>query len=516
MKIRSKKMGCKKNTHSDLISFQIHNVRLIDENHLPEIEKTIKTFNSAKRCAFKRFNSMNLDWLLKSGRSMGNAETLWQVDRNVGSPIQGTELAIKDWLFKNNHFLDTTLLHDAVMDGFKTFRSFNNKRSRWQTSKSSPSFGELELRSKKKITKEEFQLTRNASITVIGKKAKGGNPKFKFNLEDNNTFTFTLNRKRIGFNFNSNRFSKKGIETLNSIVNAMSEDKLPVTITLTRLEKKGRFNLTLTYSGGELKKDRSRKQSNIVSGIWVSDEVIHHQIIDKTSNNKVIHSRTWKVEDFSGEKRTRKYLDERIAKKDLGKVKKIREKIANRTISEARNILKKIFTTSKGYGASTMVVESARHKTERDFNNSFISFSKNKIETSSSNPCFMTYSRLVKMIQTQCSKFNMKLEKVDGTFIQLKAILESHSMMDAIKNACTTMIGRIDKQSKNRFLGLTDLRKQLADPSMLDWVSHLLHNKRTRQARGEIRMAFKRRAVEKAARLVDNRHRLFDIDINDI
>ena len=164
-----------------------------------------------------------------------------------------------------------------------------------------------------------------------------------------------------------------------------------------------------------------------------------------------------------------------------------------------------------------MVVEDARHKSNRDFNNSFISFSKNKIETSSSNPCFMTYSRLVKMIQTQSSKFNMELEKVDGTFIQMKSILESHTMMDAIKNACTTMIGRTtSEKTKTRNLGLTSLRKWMTNPSMLDWIGHLLHNKRTRQARFEMKKAFTQRTVEKAVRLIDNRYRPIDIDINDI
>ena len=109
------------------------------------------------------------------------------------------------------------------------------------------------------------------------------------------------------------------------------------------------------------------------------------------------------------------------------------------------------------------------------------------------------------MVQTKCSEFGMELGKVDGTFIQLKAILESHSMTDAIRNACTCMVGRFISKSDN---GLTDWRKWMSDPSMLDWVGHLLHNKRPRQARTEIRKAFNARAVEKAVRLVDNRNRL--------
>ena len=86
-------------------------------------------------------------------------------------------------------------------------------------------------------------------------------------------------------------------------------------------------------------------------------------------------------------------------------------------------------------------------------------------------------------------------------------------MADAIRNACTTMVGRYTNKSD---VGLTDWRKWISDPSMLDWVGHLLHNKRSRQAKSEIRKAFNSRAVEKAVRLVDNRNRSHDIDINGI
>ena len=513
------KMGGK-NAHFDIVSFQIHNVSIADEKDLPEVESILKTYNSAERCAFKRFKDMGIEGHLLSQRNNGR-KSLWRMDKEMGSPIQGTVMALKDWLVKKGYFLDSVLLHNATMSGLKICKSFWKKQTRWQTSKSNPSFGDMESRSRKKITKDEFQLTRNASMTVVGNK-RCGNQKFKID-PDNLSFTFAWKRRRIKFNFSSNRFSKKGLKTLNEIVYSMEHGKLPVTMTLTRLEKKGRFNLTLTYSGGEIERhvdssfSSSKTQSrNIVSGIWVNDEVIHHQIMDRTSG-KVLHHRTWKVEDFSGEKRARKYLDSRIAAKDWGKVKKIREKIASRTTSETSIILKKIFSISKGYGAKTMVVEDARHKSNKDFNNSFISFSKNKMMEQASKPCFMTYSRLVKMIQTQCSKFNMELEKVDGTFIQMKSILESHTMMDAIKNACTTMIGRItSEKTKTRNLGLTSLRKWMTNPSMLDWIGHLLHNKRTRQAKFEMKKAFTQRTVEKAVRLIDNRHRLFDIDINDI
>ena len=490
-----------KNAHSDIISFQLHNLSLSGNNHV-EIETLVKTYNSAARCAFKRFKEIGLNGLLKGNHGKKN---LWQIDKETGAPIQGTMMSVKEWLVKKGYALDSVILLNAVMDGLKTYRSFEKKQSKWQTSKENPSFGDMDARSRKKITKDEFQLTRNASMTIIGK-AKVGNPKFKIDIE-NNSVSFVFRRKKMQFSFLSNRFSKKGLKTLNLIANGMSDGTLPVTVTLTRLEN-GKFNATLTcsaYELNELKGETNKKSSNIVTGIWVSDEVVHHQVID-ISNNKVLNSKTWKVEDFSGEKKTRKYLDKMIAEHDWDTVNAIRKKISNRTASETSRILNKIFNISKGYGAKTVVVETPKHKSNRDFNNSYISFSKDKIMNGSSNACFMTYSRLVKMIQTKCSEFGMELGKVDGTFIQLKAILESHTMTDAIKNACNCMVGRFVNNKPDR--GLTELQKHLSDPSMLDWVGHLLHNKRTRQAKSEIRKAFNKRAVEKAVRLVDNRNRL--------
>ena len=504
----SHKMGGR-NAHTDIVSYQLHNLSLSDSENLPEIETLVKTYNSASRCAFKRFKDMGLNGMLKGNHGRRN---FWQVDKEVGSPIQGTSMKLKEWLVKNGYVLDSTLLQNAVMTGFKTYKSFERKQSKWQTSKENPSFGDMDARSRNKLTKDEFQLTRNASITVIGGKAKGGNQKFKLDSE-NCTLSFVWRRKRIEFSFRSSRFSRKGLKTLELIARGMEDDSLPVTVTLTRIGS-GRFNATLTFSAGELnklkKKEESskspRQSSSIVAGIWVNDEVVHHQVMD-VARNKVIHSRTWKVEDFSGEKRTRKYLDERIARKDWNTVNAIKRKIANRTISETSRILNKIFSTSKGYGAKTVVVESARSKGIRQFNNSFISFSKDKIRNGSSRTCFMTYSRLVKQIKSQCSKFGMELGKVDGAFIQMKAILESPSMTDAIRNACTCMVGRFVRNEKPD-TDLTCWRKWMSDPSMLDWVGHLLHNKRSRQARSEIRKAFKSRTVEKAVRLVDNRNRL--------
>ena len=504
----SRKMGGK-NAHSDLISLQLHSLTLSESENLEQLETLVKTYNSAARCAFKRFKEIGLRGLLKGNHGKRN---FWQVDKDVGSPIQGTVMMLREWLVKNGHSLDSTLLMNAVMSGMKTYKSFEGKRARWQTSRENPVFGDMDSRSRGKLTKEEFQLTRNASITVVGKKARRGNPKFRLDPESS-TLSFTASRKKIGFSFKSNRFSKKGLDVLNRVAMGMDSGELPVTVTLTRTAD-GKFNATLTFSSGELNRiggvKPTARKNHMVSGIWVNDEVIHHQIVD-TARNKVVHSRTWKVEDFSGEKRTRKFLDEKTAERDWKTVNSVRKGIANRTLSETSAILSKIFSTSRGYGVGTVVVETPRRKGRRDFNCSLISNCRDKVVNGSAKPCFISYSRLVKMVQNNCSRFGMELAKVDGTFIQLKSILESPSMTDAIRNACTCMVGRFVGKDNSDIL-LTDWRRHLSDPSMLDWVGHLLHNKRTRQARTEIRKAFKTRAVEKAVRLLDNRSRLGTID----
>lgn len=98
----------------------------------------------------------------------------------------------------------------------------------------------------------------------------------------------------------------------------------------------------------------------------------------------------------------------------------------------------------------------------------------------------------------------MEFKQVDGEFIQTKAILESKTMGEAIGNAGLEMVSRADSEKGKT--SLTDLvLKMSLDPSMLDWVRHLLHNKRSRQARIELKRAFQARAVERAVRLVDNR-----------
>ena len=51
---------------SDTTSITLRNVEILDDSLLPEVESTIKTWNSVARCAFKRFQSMNLRANLKS------------------------------------------------------------------------------------------------------------------------------------------------------------------------------------------------------------------------------------------------------------------------------------------------------------------------------------------------------------------------------------------------------------------------------------------------------------------
>jgi len=495
---RGKRKMAKK-ANDAVVSIQLHGLKPLNESNLPIIDTTIKTFNSASRCAFKRFKQIGLKGMWKKvGR-----KNFWQIDKDAGSPIQGAIASVKYWLEANNYELDSTLTQNAVMEGFRNYMSFERQQSKWRTSKTSPSFGDMDARSRNKLTKEEFQLTRNGSMTVIGK-ARNGNPKFRFDVE-NSIVSFLYKRKKLGFSFLSNRFSRKSIEKLNDIARFMSEGKLPVTMTLTKTDNE-KYNLTLTYSEKEfreLKKECPRLRSSIVSGIWVSDEVIHHQIVDASRNNKVLHAHTYKVEEFSGEKKFRDYLESRRLEHDWHIVNKLKERAKNKLLVGARKTLAKIFNISKSYGAKTVVLEKPTSKSKRSFNCSLIGFNKFSVQNGTGKSCFMTYSKFVQMVKSQCAKSGMEMSMVNGEFIQLKAILDSTSVSDAIGNACSEMLAR---QTRGYDPRLTDWRKYMSqDPSMLDWVGHLLHNKRSRQARGEIKVAFQTRAVEKAVRLIDKR-----------
>ena len=538
---------------SDTTSITLRNVEILDDSLLPEVESTIKTWNSVARCAFKRFQSMNLranlksqkeprkrksipkflDYAIEDGkalkyecpdgmseemwremrweaygkkRSQGlkNANPFWQIDKDLGSPVSSTMKVVGDWAKSNGHFLDSVLVHDATMLGYRTHMSFEGKKARWLTSKDSPSFGDMEGRSRKKLTKEEFQLTRNASLTVTGRKEKNGNPKFKFDL-DKMEMTFTLNRRKIGFSFNGTRFSRKGLSHLATIISGMENGKLPVTVTLTRTDKTGRFHITLAYSTkamSELKKENWNRKSKIKSVIYATDEIVHHAIF---KNGKPIHSRTYRIDEVSG---TKKVLPQISHLKWKGKnelAAKLEKKCRNMTLVAARKVLSTIFKANRSYGVGEVVVESPTSRSRKNFNCSLIEFSRNKILEGTARPCFMSANRFVDMVKSNCARNGIGFNRANGAFVQTKAILSSRHMEEAIGKACLFLLENSNRTNKDIFNDLTYWSKKVLDPSMLDWVGHLLHNGRSRQARLDVRKAFQARAVEKAVRLVDNR-----------
>ena len=534
-----------------VVSIQLHEVKLLDSPNVSIIDNILKTYNSVTRCSFKHFQKIGLSDLLKSHKtpnkrkfmskfrnvpmvdgkprcydcptgmsestwlkmreesyrrkaidSWNNANPFWQIDKDLGSPIMGTEQLVREWVKTNGYELDSVLLHNAVLSGFKNYKSFERQKSKYRTSKETPCFGDQVSRSKKQISHDEYELTRNSSFTVIGKK-KVGNPKFKFNLDDC-TVDFTYRRKKIGFSFKSHRFSKKGLKHISKVIEMMERGELSVTVTLTKVSKDN-YSITLAYSPSELS-DASQK-SNIVTGIWCSDEVIHHQIVDTSKNNKIIHEHTYKVEDFTGGRNTRKLMESLRYKGEYDTIKRIRKNLKNKMVSETRNLLKKIFNISHAYGSSTVVVETPTSKTKRNFNAGCIGFDKFRVSEGSIAPCHMNQSKFLKMIHSQCIKNGMAFKKVNGAFIQLNAVLASSSMKEAIRKATSEMVARA---SKGQGIGLTKTGVEQvisSNPSMLDWVGHLLHNKRNRQARCEVKRAFHSRVVEKATRMLDGHSR---------
>ena len=534
------------NPQGGVVTLQLHGVSLVDKLSTEVVDNLLKTYNSASRCAYKRFEAIGLKELLKAHRvpnkrkfmskfrnvpmvdgkpmcydcptgmsestwtkmreesykrkalaAFNNANKFWQIDKDLGSPILGTESMVGEWAKSNGYELDSTLLHNAVLDGFRNYKSFERQKSKWLTSKETACFGDQVARSKKQISREEFELTRNSSLTVIGKK-KVGNPKFKFDLE-NETMDFTFRRKKIQFSFKSHRFSKKGYKKFADLVDCMSSGNLAVTVTLTKVAN-GKFTISLAYNPNELKEAR---HSNVVTGIWVSDEVVHHQI---SRDGKVLHERTYRVEEFTRERKVRKTLEFLKYKGDIKTLRNAKRNLESRKLAGTRNLLNKIFNISHAYGSTVVVVEAPNSKTKRNFNNGFIGFDKYKVSNGIGAPCFIAPSRFVKMVQSQCIKNGMALKKVNGAFIQLNAVLGSSTMPEAIRKATSEMVSRaVGGQGIN----LTESAKQViaSNPSMLDWVGHLLHNKRGRQARCEVKKAFQSRIVEKAVRLLDKRHR---------
>ena len=542
----------KANPELGVVSIQLHGVKLLDSPNVSIIDSILKTYNSVTRCSFKHFQKIGLSDLLKSHKtpnkrkfmskfrnvpmvdgkpmcydcptgmsestwlkmreesyrrkaidSWNNANPFWQIDKDLGSPIMGTEQLVREWVKSNGYELDSVLLHNAVLSGFKNYKSFERQKSKYRTSKETPCFGDQVSRSKKQISHDEYELTRNSSFTVIGKK-KVGNPKFKFNLDDC-TVDFTYRRKKIGFSFKSHRFSKKGLKHISKVIEMMERGELSVTVTLTKVSKDN-YSITLAYSPNEMGSEMKFQKSNIVTGIWCSDEVIHHQIVDTSKNNKIIHEHTYKVKDFTGERNTRKLMESLKYKGEHDTIKRIKKNLRNKGISGTIELLKKIFNISHAYGSSTVVVETPTSKTKRNFNAGCIGFDKFRVSEGSIAPCHMNQSTFLKMIHSQCIKNGMSFKKVNGAFIQLNAVLESSSMKEAIRKATSEMVARA---SKGQGIGLTKSVEQVisSNPSMLDWVGHLLHNKRNRQARCEVKRAFHSRVVEKATRMLDGHSR---------
>ena len=543
-------MDITKNMVEDVVSFKLHNVKLVDESELPMLKDLSKTFNSISRCAFKRFKSIGLNGMLKfhkkpeqrpsrgkfkpckfrDGRPIGyeapdgmsdemwlkmrqesywnkrnkalaNANPFWQIDKDLGSPISGTVKLMGEWAKNNGYDIDSVLLHNAVMQGFKNYKSFMRQKGMWQTDKDSPAFGEMKLRSRKKLNKEEFQVTRNAAISVVGKE-KQGNPKFKFDLESNK-MTFTFQRRRIEFDFSSHRFSKKGYKTFSDIVHGMDNGNLAVTITLKRLEN-GKFNVTLTYSPMKLKRMEKVNEETRRCAIYATDEAICQTIVDE--NGKQLFSRTWRMDKLVNERHCLDMAEQSKWKGNLKDHAMWIRKVSRRLETRTGDVLEKVFNICRSYGVGKVVVETPRSRTRKNFNHAYIEFNKEKICSGDVQPCVMSAPRFVERVRTRCIRNGMKFKKVNGTFVQLKAILESKSMDDALRNACASLIDLEDAGKRQGFRP-TNWAKHLQDPSMLDWVKHLLHNKRGRQARSEVHKAFNNRAVEKAVRLIDIRNK---------
>lgn len=549
------KMKRNVNSRSDLgmLTFQIHNLSLVDDSNEELIDNLLKTYNSASRCAFKRFKSIGLKSMLKEHptpdkrnpttrftdyfykdapvgmsdkmwrefrkdsydrkRAIGLKHTnrFWMIDKDLGSPINGTMKSIREWVNENEYKLDSTLIHDAVMQGFKQYLAFERQLSKWKTSKKNPSFGDISSRSSRKISKDEFQLTRNSSLTIIGKKSRKGNQKFNFSLE-NDKMTFTFNRKRIEFDYSHNRFSHNGYDKFQNIVNAMENDGMPVTITLTKIGK-NKFNLSLTYSPLELnefKKEYISHDNDIISCIYSTDEVVCHQIMN-VRKHRIIHSKTYDIGSLDGEKKNKHAFEQLKWDGKYDELASLTKKTNNKKTSIASELVAKIFRISRSYGVKNVVIETTNSRTSNKFNKSLLEFDKSKITNGNANNCFISQRRFNSLIKGHCIKNGMTLNKVNGDFIQMISIANSNTMSQAIRNACTSLAIRFENKNSSD-LYLTDWRKFVNDPSMLDWVKHLLHNKRNRQARATVKHIMHQKIVEKAICLPDNRSKCIAID----
>ena len=201
----------------DVVSIQLHGVKLLDNTNASIIDNILKTYNSASRCSFKHFQKIGLNALLNShktpnkrkfmskfrnvpmvdGKPMcydcptgmsestwlkmreesykrkaleafNNVSKFWQIDKDLGSPIRGTEQLVGEWVKSNGYELDSILLHNAVLSGFKNYKSFERQKSKYRTSKDNPCFGDAQARSKKK-GKEQYRQKQTHEIRYLGR-----------------------------------------------------------------------------------------------------------------------------------------------------------------------------------------------------------------------------------------------------------------------------------------------------------------------------------------------------------
>ena len=294
---------------------------------------------------------------------------------------------------------------------------------------------------------------------------------------------------------------------LQAILEGMGNGKLPTTITLTKIGK-GKFNLALTFSqrkfaalDNKARKIHQRRIRGRRAGIYTSGNIICHQILD--ANGKQLHFKMYRMDELNGERRNAKHIENLKWNGKFKEASIVQAKNKRRTSNAASRMLSSIFNINKAYGVVDVVMEKPSHKTNRDFNNALLSFNKANIMSKVAEKPAISPSRLLEMVGRHCAKNAMDIHLVDGVFLQANAIFKSHDMSEAFRNACNDMLGRSTKNGHDHDLTICADLVPL-NPSMLDWVRHLIHNKRRRQARLEVRKAFQARAVERAVRLVDN------------
>lgn len=537
---------CNQSDKKNTTSFQLHGITLVDEEDGGLIEAILKTYNSLSRCAYKKFKSIGLRSMLKfhpnpERRRSGfrdvplidgqprayecptgmsdkmwrqvrkeaydskrkKANPFWQIDKDLGSPIRGTEAGLGEWARKRGYEFDSTTLHSAVLNGMKMHLSFERQKARYRTSKNNPSFGENELRSKRKLTKFEYGLTKNASMTLIGRK---GSSKFHFDLEKDDSMTFTWRRRKIGFSFKSHRFSKKGWEKFRSLVEHMEKGEIPVTFTLT-MTAKNKFNLTLTYDQKQfdgLNKVRENvKIEDRVAVIYsLGKDMIYHQVMQ---GDRILNSELHHLDDLNGRNKNKRQIEELKGKGQYQKLTRLRRTLANRNASTVDAVLHRIFRINKAMGVEKVVVETPGSRRRGAFNRNLLSFNAYDIKNDNGQQGPISLVKLNSLTRGLCSKMGMEFKRADGTFVQAQAIYKSGSMMEAIRTAASTLAAIGSKTKFN--IPLTEWSEMVQDPSMLDWVKHLLHNRRIRQARRELKKAVQNGVVEKAIRLIDTRSR---------